>query len=209
MNGRHSFLFPIFRWVFSFRTSRSLVAPENPPSPPPSLVRLPMAFLWVKKFLRKNAKFPFFSQVPSPVGGPQRRAFHVSRRLALPQARLPDVQNAYSSTIRKFCFFLDLKKNLALLPNQQRYLLRQLAICWAAKEPVALVDYSYCHYDHADSSWRRRIFEQVMARTQRLLLVKSPFWRKKFMAIFFRYGEKHELLHKIEELQHNLGRMAH
>ncbi|CBY35883.1 unnamed protein product [Oikopleura dioica] len=23
------------------------------------------------------------------------------------------------------------------------------------------------------------------------------------------YGEKHELLHKIEELQHNLGRMAH
>merc|ERR1712037_151499 len=84
-------------------------------------------------------------QVPSPVGSPQ--------------ARIPDFQDAHPPTV-------------PFVPNQQRNLLRKLAIRRAPKEPVALVDYSYHHHDHSHPSWRRWIPQQVVARTQRLLLVR-------------------------------------
>merc|ERR1712210_176269 len=100
-------------------------------------------------------------QVPCPMGSSKRRACYVPRRLFVPKARIPDCKDTHPPTV-------------PFLPDQQRNFLRQLAIRRASKEPVALVDYPHHHHDHPYPSWRRWISQQVLARTQRLLLV----WRE-------------------------------
>ena len=146
----------IFRWVSFFPISRSLEALANLPFRLPSPDSLRMDSLLVNSSRElPPVKLVFSAKYPVQWVAPKEEPAMYLGDSLYPK---PGYQTAKMLIPRQFVSLpaacRDLPILSAFVPNQQRNLLRQLAIRWATKEPVALVDYPHHHHDHPYPSWR-------------------------------------------------------